>query len=162
MKDRIIQETISSLQKEGLKFSVDTLAERLKVSKKTIYKYFPNKEALALAVYKKFYLDVNQKIQALRDNRSSVLNTDLLCLYYETKKMTRSDVFNKFQLNDVILTFVEQQNKIVWKQITNAFILDAALNGTGVLKIIVDGAFEKLLDLHEDPAQVIKRLEMLL
>lgn len=43
MKERIICESIESLRQEGLRFSVDTLAKRLNVSKKTIYKYFPNK-----------------------------------------------------------------------------------------------------------------------
>ena len=41
MKEKIIKESIVSLRTEGLKFSVDTLAERLKISKKTVYKYFP-------------------------------------------------------------------------------------------------------------------------
>ena len=35
MKNRIIEESIKSLQQEGLRFSVDTLAEKLKISKKT-------------------------------------------------------------------------------------------------------------------------------
>lgn len=52
MKDRITEESIKSLQQEGLRFSVPTLAERLKISKKTVYKYFPTKEALANAVAK--------------------------------------------------------------------------------------------------------------
>ena len=55
MRKRIIAESIKNLQNEGLKFSVDTLAEKLKISKKTIYKYFPTKEALALAMYEKYY-----------------------------------------------------------------------------------------------------------
>ena len=37
MKERIIRESIESLRREGLRFSVDTLAERLNISKKTIY-----------------------------------------------------------------------------------------------------------------------------
>ncbi|MGN1480125.1 MAG: TetR/AcrR family transcriptional regulator, partial [Acutalibacteraceae bacterium] len=57
MKDRIIYESIESLRREGLKFSVDTLAENLKISKKTVYKYFPDKETLALALYEKYYND---------------------------------------------------------------------------------------------------------
>ena len=36
MKDRIIRESIESLRQEGLKFSVDTLADKLRISKKTV------------------------------------------------------------------------------------------------------------------------------
>ena len=37
LKERIIDESIRCLQEEGLRFSVDSLAKRLKISKKTIY-----------------------------------------------------------------------------------------------------------------------------
>ena len=49
MRDRIIRASIENLRREDLKFSVDTLTAQLKISKKTIYKYFPDKEALAVA-----------------------------------------------------------------------------------------------------------------
>lgn len=51
MKDKIIKASIESLRQEGLRFSVDTLAEKLKISKKTIYKFLPDKESLAVALY---------------------------------------------------------------------------------------------------------------
>lgn len=65
MKDRIIYESIESLRREGLKFSVDTLAENLKISKKTVYKYFPDKETLALALYEKYYNDAEIKAEKI-------------------------------------------------------------------------------------------------
>ena len=49
MRDRIIRASIENLRREGLKFSVDTLTAQLKISKKTVYKYFPDKESLAVA-----------------------------------------------------------------------------------------------------------------
>ena len=51
MREKIIRESLESIRREGLRFSVDTLAEKLRVSKKTIYRYFPDKEALATAWY---------------------------------------------------------------------------------------------------------------
>ena len=41
---------------------MDTLAAKLKVSKKTIYKFFSTKEALAVAVHEKFYSEALGKI----------------------------------------------------------------------------------------------------
>lgn len=41
---------------------MDTLAAELKVSKKTIYKFFSTKEALAVAVHEKFYSEALGKI----------------------------------------------------------------------------------------------------
>lgn len=63
MRDKIIKESINSLRNEGLKFSVDSLADKLKISKKTIYKFFPDKQSLALALYEKYYNDANEKAQ---------------------------------------------------------------------------------------------------
>lgn len=65
MRDRIISESIESLRKEGLRFSVDTLAERLNISKKTIYKYFPTKEALAFALYQRYYANIKAQVDQL-------------------------------------------------------------------------------------------------
>lgn len=41
---------------------MDTLAAELKVSKKTIYKFFSTKEALAVAVHEKIYSEALGKI----------------------------------------------------------------------------------------------------
>lgn len=51
MKEAILQVAIEILRQEGLKFSVDSLSDRLKISKKPIYKHFSNKETLAFALY---------------------------------------------------------------------------------------------------------------
>jgi AcrR family transcriptional regulator len=67
VRDRILRESIESLRREGLKFSVDTLADRLKISKKTVYKFFPDKEALALALYETYYADAKAQATALLD-----------------------------------------------------------------------------------------------
>lgn len=45
LRDAIIQASIESLRQEGLKFSVDILSDKMKISKKTVYKYFPDKQA---------------------------------------------------------------------------------------------------------------------
>ena len=58
MREKIICESINSLRLEELRFSVDSLAEKLKISKKTIYKYFSNKEELAVAIYQRYYSDI--------------------------------------------------------------------------------------------------------
>lgn len=44
MRDAIIRASIESLRQEGLKFSVDTLSDKMKISKKTVYKYLPDAE----------------------------------------------------------------------------------------------------------------------
>lgn len=54
MKNKIIEESITSLQQEGLRFSVDTLAERLKVSKKPFTNIFLQRKFSPIQYTKNF------------------------------------------------------------------------------------------------------------
>ncbi|MGN0505585.1 MAG: TetR/AcrR family transcriptional regulator [Lachnospiraceae bacterium] len=162
MKDKIIEESIRSLHSEGLRFSVDTLAEKLKISKKTIYKYFPNKEALALALYKKYYMEAESRAKKLSEEKGAAACSDLLYLYYDAKTMIRSEIFNKYKLNDVIASYAEEQNDMLWTTVCAAFGGKLSEEDRKTIRMIVDGTFEKLCDVHEKPDQVIERLVGLL
>lgn len=117
MKDRIILESIESLRREGLRFSLDTLAERLNISKKTIYKYFPNKEALALAMYQRYYADAAEQAERLANDGSDDARLKLLALYFDAKAMTCSAVFNKYKLNEALYSYTAGQNDALWYKI---------------------------------------------
>ncbi len=157
MKDKIIYESIKSLRNEGLKFSVDALAEKLKISKKTVYKFFPTKEALALAIYEKYYSDAREEADRILERKETTLKNDLLRLYYDSKKMIRREIFNKYNLNDVIHTYTAEQNNLLWKTVSTAFSGNPEKD-TETLRIIIDGTFEKLCELEAEPENVIERL----
>lgn len=162
MKDKIIDETIKSLQAEGLRFSVDTLAERLKISKKTVYKYFPNKEALALAMYEKYYDAANDKISELVAANDQMSASELLYIYYEAKRMVRREIFNKYKLNDVIRSYTSKQNDILWERLASALFAGLSDEESAAVRIIIDGAFEKLCKGQSSPEYVIERLMKLI
>ena len=82
VKDKIIASSIESLREEGLKFSIDTLADKLKISKKTVYKYFSSKEALAIALYDKYYSSAFKKARELSCDKKGG-SIALLNLYYD-------------------------------------------------------------------------------
>lgn len=46
--EQILEATICVFNKKGMKFTMDDLAKELNMSKKTIYKYFDNKDTLCL------------------------------------------------------------------------------------------------------------------
>ena len=46
VKERIIGATIEEFNEKGIKFTMDSLAKRLSMSKKTLYSVFANKETL--------------------------------------------------------------------------------------------------------------------
>lgn len=162
IKDKIICESIESIRKEGLKFSVDILANKLGVSKKTIYKFFPNKEALALAIYEKYYSEAKKKAEMLIGSNDPPVHSELLHLYFDSKTMTRRDIFNKFKLNDTIYSYTAEQNDILWQIISLSFKDRPSEQNMKTTQIIVDGAFEKLCNSHLNPDDVIERLAQLL
>lgn len=105
VKEKIIDASIESLRQEGLRFSVDVLANRLRISKKTIYRIFPNKEALAFALYEKYYADAVMKAGSIISSGLPSVRESLLRLYFDSKMMTRRDIFNKYKLNELLSAY---------------------------------------------------------
>ena len=158
MKDRIICESIKSLRQEGLRFSVDTLAEKLNISKKTVYKYFPNKESLALALYQKYYTDINAQADRLTKENSASAHLNLLFLYFDAKSITSCEIFNKYKLNEALYAYTAEQNDALWKKISSSMHAVASEQDRISFRIIVDGCFEKLCNEKITPDGVIDRL----
>lgn len=53
MKDKILDTAANKIQMHGLKkFTIDEIAKDLKISKKTIYKYFNSKDAIVEEFFK--------------------------------------------------------------------------------------------------------------
>ena len=84
VRSLIIKESANSLKTEGLKFSVDTLSAKLKISKKTVYKYFSSKQELAIAVYDYFYNDVNSRISCFISENLKDKVLFLLNIYFDS------------------------------------------------------------------------------
>ena len=159
MREQIIAASIDSLRQEGLRFSVDTLAERLRISKKTIYKYFPDKEALARALYQTYYDEAVRRLNALLGAHAAP--DALLHLYFDSKMMIRDDIFNKYKLNDAIHAYAAGRHDALWAQLYAALPGASAADGDA-LRIIIDGSFEKLCRVKAAPDAVIERLVTLL
>ena len=52
LREQIIETTIDEFNEKGLKFTMDDIAKKLRISKKTIYRHFPDKETLFLETAK--------------------------------------------------------------------------------------------------------------
>ena len=158
MKDKIICESITSLRQEGLRFSVDILAEKLNISKKTVYKYFPNKEALAISLYQKYYAGLKVQAERLATENSLSAHSELLSLYFDAKSMTNRDIFNKYKLNGVIYSYTAEQNDSLLAIIFSSLDDNISDQDKISLGIIVNGSFEKLCNEKISPEGVIERL----
>lgn len=158
MKDKIVQASIEGLRNEGLKFSVDLLASKLKISKKTIYKYFPDKETLSIAVYETYYSDAIKQAGELICKNTREAYKKLLYIYFDSKKMTCNDIFNKYKLNQAIDAYTKEKSDGLWEMIAASFWGEVSETDKKVLRIIVDGSFEKLCEDGSVLEEVIERL----
>ena len=161
MRERIIRESIHSLQQEGLRFSIDSLAQTLRISKKTVYKYFPDKETLALAIYETYYDELHRQLAEILSDGAPTRNVALLRLYYDAKQMTREDIFNKYKLNPTIRAYVASRNDALWDALRAALGVMAGSGGES-LRVIIDGTFEKLCHSPVFADAVMERLVHLL
>ncbi|MGN0475083.1 MAG: TetR/AcrR family transcriptional regulator [Acutalibacteraceae bacterium] len=162
MKNKIIDESIKSLQQEGLRFSVDSLAERLKISKKTIYKYFPTKEALAYAIYEKYYNDLQVEIKDVLQVSDPSMTEELLTCYFNSSKMVRKEIFNKYCLNHSIGNFALQRHLDTWNVIKPYVCNKITDDEAEIYKLIINGAFDKAIEFNVDSVTVIKMLRRLI
>lgn len=158
MKDKIVRASIEGLRNEGLKFSVDLLASKLKISKKTIYKYFPDKETLSIAVYETYYSDAIKQAGELICKNTREAYKKLLYIYFDSKKMTCNDIFNKYKLNQAIYAYTKEKSDGLWKMIAASFWGEVSETDKKVFRIIVDGSFEKLCEDGSVLEEVIERL----
>ena len=65
MRDKIIDATVEEFKQNGLKFTMNDLAKRLGISKKTIYTVFESKQAVLVAVADRYAADLNSMQEEL-------------------------------------------------------------------------------------------------
>lgn len=158
MKEEIIKLSIQKLQKDGLRFSIDDIAKNLKISKKTIYKYFCSKEELAISIYKTYYENTKKELNDMIRFSCEDKNYKLLFIYYQSYCMIRKEIFNKYALNSSIQKFALCEHEQIWQIIQNIFLSEERK----IMRIIVDGTFEKMGNNIIEISQLIHILERMI
>ncbi|MGN1052187.1 MAG: TetR/AcrR family transcriptional regulator [Candidatus Scatosoma sp.] len=139
MREKIIDVSIGCIQKDGLRFSVDEIAQKLKISKKTVYKYFTAKEELAVAIYGKYYTEAEEKLTALLNGDAEDKAEKILLLYYQSYRMAKKQIFNKFALNGAIRERATAGHATVRRGLEALIPVERR----EIVTAIIDGAFEK-------------------
>jgi len=142
-KERILNHITIKFQAEGFyKTSMDEIAGDLRVSKKTIYKYFPSKDELLDKICQNTYEEITTNIKKIVIREGDVI--------YKIVKII--DVYSKFtlSLSDKWINDL----RIHCPQITNNLITNRKKVVTEILeKLFEQGKKEKLLENY--PAELI-------
>lgn len=70
LKEEILKGTLQVFNDKGLKFTMDDIAERLKISKKTLYKVFDDKEALFLGMVDYMFDTIKESERAVVEDKT--------------------------------------------------------------------------------------------
>ncbi|HUM89030.1 MAG TPA: TetR/AcrR family transcriptional regulator [Prolixibacteraceae bacterium] len=70
---KYISKALQIFKQEGLKLSLDELADRMSVSKKTLYNHFNSKEELHTACMQSMFSELNQKVEILTDDSKNAI-----------------------------------------------------------------------------------------
>lgn len=116
MKAAIIRVTAGFLDGDGEKFTVDNIAAALKISKKTIYKYFDGKEQLAKAVFDDIIAKTESAQKDLRAKASDArrMLIDYLILFMEIYRLNRDAVFRMYGLSESLKKHVLRAAEKNW------------------------------------------------
>lgn len=96
LKETIMDATLDEFNEKGLKFTMDDVAKRLQISKKTIYTVFPDKETLFLDT-------VDYCFAAIKEEEKKI---------HKAKDM---DIMEK--IKKILIVLPERQKNIDWRQL---------------------------------------------
>ncbi len=96
LKERIMEATIDEFNEKNLKFTMDDIAKRLGISKKTIYTIFQDKETL-------FFETVDYCFTGIKESEAQILEDETL------------DIMEK--LKRVLIVLPDRYKSIDWRQI---------------------------------------------
>lgn len=68
IKDRIMKGFIEEIRDKGMKFSMDDLARRLGISKRTLYEYFSSKVEILESIIEQTFQEGDEKTQRILEN----------------------------------------------------------------------------------------------
>lgn len=147
-KEYIIQESIKLLKDFGLKFSIDVLSANTKMSKKTIYSFFQNKENLAYAVYEHVFHTYTLKTnEIMNETNLSIESIQRMFLILQDAYFYADEsIFNRFSINDKLRAFVQEKIDNLLGTTIELIKMSpySSLSNHEVLPIVIDSTIKKI------------------
>jgi AcrR family transcriptional regulator len=119
MKQQIIDECITLFNEKGCRFTLDDIVQRLRVSRKTIYKYFLSKEDIFKAIIDEAYDDIHYKQNLIfQDDTLSIKEKMYAVCTVETKydsRMRLKQVYESEQLLPEVFRYFMKKYEVGWE-----------------------------------------------
>lgn len=100
-QNKIYEGALELLRVSGTRFNVDDLANKIHMSKKTIYRQFPSKTELSEWIYRRCFLDFDQALAefSAKPNIPSRQWLSLLNAYSDILVLADEATFNRYSLD---------------------------------------------------------------
>ena len=153
--ERIFYGGIEEFRENGAKFTMDSLANRLGISKRTLYESIPSKKDVIELVIDRTFADVKQQQKVIFEDDSMAIMDKLKKLFIIVPSY--SDMLDYRRVNEIKFAYPHLYEK-VHENINNDWDNTIALLEKGmdsgiikrknlvILKALLCEAFEKLLD----------------
>lgn len=158
MKTRILEGTIAVFRKKGVRFTMDDLANELSMSKKTIYRVFPDKSTMLMELVDFVFERVHIEKQRIREDKSLTSAEQFVrILNAMPENITELDLTNIYQIRS---RYPEHYRKIEehlengW-ELTFEVMRQAVKDGyfrpvnEGLFKMIYESTLERFLSCDE-------------
>lgn len=107
MKDRIVPAGIDEINEKGLKFTMSDLAERLAVSKRTLYESYPSKDALISDI-------VDTTIKRLEKQDREILEHEEYSLYTKIEELLNYQYKSNLTLTNIFFISLRRYYPLEW------------------------------------------------
>lgn len=144
MRERIMKAFIEELQDKGIKFTMDDLARRLGISKRTLYEHFSSKAELLDTI-------IEQTMHESDAKTEEIMKNDTLSLL-DKLKAVMTVLPNHFELYDNRI--LEQMKRVYpeqWSKIDKALRDDWEM-----LRILLEQGMEEGIILRHNAAFIVK------
>jgi len=110
MRDRIIQGYIEELQEKGMKFTMDDLAARIGISKRTLYEQFSSKAEILDEIIEQTFTELDEKTERIISNDKLSLIDKIKGVF--TVLPTYFNIFDLRLLDQLKRSYPEQWRKV--------------------------------------------------
>ena len=165
VKEKIKKCALNHFNQEGVHFHLDTLSKELKISKKTLYKYYENKEEILSDIIDELFRVIKAKEHEIYlDQSLSPLEQliEILCVYPDYEAVNYHHILSIKETYPLLYQKVDQYLENNWDETLDLLNLNIEMGlirpiEAETFKILLLGLYKQLLLTGHDSPKMLMR-----
>lgn len=165
VKDKIRKCALNHFNQDGVHFHLDTLSKELKISKKTLYKHYENKEAILSDIVDELFRAIKEKEHEIYTDQSLTpleQLIEILCVYPDYEAVNYHHILSIKETYPQLYQRVDQYLENNWDETFELLNLNIKLGlirpiGNETFKTLLLGLYKQLLLTEHDSPQMLMR-----